>query len=399
MWLVGVVLLTVSNEASRSVIEGAFAHASVLFADNVRILATATVILAAFVALRYMRRVSRVLNNKDMIMGRNEVKNTFDYYADQFADAKAVDKRQNNYMSMVNSYYSLVTDLYTFAWGESFHFAPRFKGETFHESILRAEHYLALQLGLREGQRCLDIGCGVGGPLRNIIKFSGARITGVNNSDYQLKLARRAALKEGVSDNAEFVQSDFMELASTVKQASFDAAYQIEATCHAPDKAACYRQIFDCLKPGARFAGYEWCVTPKFDASNSDHVRIKEGIEKGNSLPDLATFAEVTNALEKAGFRVIAARDANAEVHGEHQVPWYTPLKGGDWSLKGFASTRLGGLCTHVAVTVLEGLGVAPKGTRDISSLLRGTQVDLIDAGRSEVFTPSFFFLAEKPTA
>lgn len=52
MWLVGVVLLTVSNEASRSVIEGAFAHASVLFADNVRILATATVILAAFVALR-----------------------------------------------------------------------------------------------------------------------------------------------------------------------------------------------------------------------------------------------------------------------------------------------------------------------------------------------------------
>lgn len=370
-----------------------------------------------------MRRVSRVLNNKDMIMGRNEVKNTFDFYADQFADAKAVDKRQSNYMSMVNSYYSLVTDMYTFAWGEvraclgqrpcaaaasadapyraaqSFHFAPRFKGETFHESILRAEHYLALQLGLREGQRCLDIGCGIGGPLRNIIKFSGARVTGVNNSDYQLKLARRAALKEGVSDNAEFVQSDFMELANTVETASYDAAYQIEATCHAPDKAACYRQIFHCLKPGARFAGYEWCVTPKYDASNADHVRIKEGIEKGNSLPDLATFAEVTNALEKAGFKVIAARDANADVHGAHQVPWYTPLKGGDWSLKGFASTRLGGLCTHIAVTVLEGIGVAPKGTRDISSLLRGTQVDLIDAGHSEVFTPSFFFLAEKPAA
>lgn len=282
---------------------------------------------------------------------------------------------------------------------QSFHFAPRFKGETFHESILRAEHFLALQLGLREGVRCLDIGCGVGGPLRNIVKFSGATVTGVNNSDYQLKLARRAAIKEGVSDKAAFVQSDFMQLDQAVAPASYDAAYQIEATCHAPDKAACYRQIFNCLKPGAKFAGYEWCVTPAYDANNADHVRIKEGIEKGNSLPDLATFAEVKTALEKAGFKVLTARDANADLHAANQVPWYVPLKGGDWSLKGFASTRLGGLCTHVAVTVLEGIGIAPKGTRDISSLLRGTQVDLIDAGVSEVFTPSFFFLAEKPTA
>lgn len=52
MWLVGAVLLAVSTEASRSAVEGVVAHATVLFADNVRVLTTATVILAAFVALR-----------------------------------------------------------------------------------------------------------------------------------------------------------------------------------------------------------------------------------------------------------------------------------------------------------------------------------------------------------
>jgi len=37
----------------------------------------------------------------------------------------SVEKRQENYMTMVNSFYNMVTDLYEFGWGQSFHFAPR----------------------------------------------------------------------------------------------------------------------------------------------------------------------------------------------------------------------------------------------------------------------------------
>ncbi len=42
---------------------------------------------------------------------------------------------------------------------------------------------------------------------------------------------------------------------------TFDAVYQIEATCHAPDKVAVYKEIFRVLKPGALFGGYEWLMT------------------------------------------------------------------------------------------------------------------------------------------
>ncbi len=33
-----------------------------------------------------------------------------------------------------------------------------------------------------------DIGCGIGGPMRQIAKISGANIVGINNNDYQIKV-------------------------------------------------------------------------------------------------------------------------------------------------------------------------------------------------------------------
>jgi len=36
-----------------------------------------------------------------------------------------------------------------------------------------------------------DIGCGVGGPAKNIASYSGAEITGLNINDYQIKKAIR----------------------------------------------------------------------------------------------------------------------------------------------------------------------------------------------------------------
>lgn len=79
-----------------------------------------------------------------------------------------------NAQVMVDQYYDLATDFYEFGWGESFHFGHRFAHETLKESLVRHEYYLASRLGLQPGMHCLDVGCGVGGPARNIARFSGA---------------------------------------------------------------------------------------------------------------------------------------------------------------------------------------------------------------------------------
>ena len=46
-------------------------------------------------------------------------------------------KRTGNYTDVVNKYYDLATSFYEYGWGESFHFAHRYKWETLRESIVR----------------------------------------------------------------------------------------------------------------------------------------------------------------------------------------------------------------------------------------------------------------------
>jgi sterol 24-C-methyltransferase len=65
-------------------------------------------------------------------------------------------------------------------------------------------------MSLRDGMKVLDVGCGVGGPAREIAKFAGVNITGLNNNDYQIERATRYAAYEGMSDQINFVKGDFM---------------------------------------------------------------------------------------------------------------------------------------------------------------------------------------------
>jgi sterol 24-C-methyltransferase len=65
-------------------------------------------------------------------------------------------------------------------------------------------------MGLRDNMRVLDVGCGVGGPAREIVKFSGVNVVGLNNNDYQIERATRYAEKEGLSDKLKFTKGDFM---------------------------------------------------------------------------------------------------------------------------------------------------------------------------------------------
>ena len=198
-----------------------------------------------------------------------EVNDFIDTYNNLHDDSKAgLEGRNNSYTTLVNAYYELATLFYEWGWGQCFHFAYQLKGETFQTAIARHEYYLAGRLGVGQGEKLLDCGCGIGGPLRNIARFTRADVTGVTLNEYQVIRGNELTQAAGLSATARSVQADFMKLGEKFPEGHFDGVYAIEATCHAPDRTKIYSEILKVLKPGRYFACYEWCLTPQYDPAN-----------------------------------------------------------------------------------------------------------------------------------
>ncbi|BBN04422.1 sterol 24-C-methyltransferase [Marchantia polymorpha subsp. ruderalis] len=301
------------------------------------------------------------------------------------------EKRKANYTDMVNKYYDLATSFYEYGWGDCFHFAHRLNGESLKESIKRHEHFLALHLGLKPGMKVLDVGCGIGGPLREIAHFSGAHVTGLNNNAYQITRGQILNQKAGLDKTCDFVKADFMSIPAADN--TYDAVYAIEATCHAPDAVGCYSEILRVLKPGQYFAAYEWALTDSYNPQNEDHKECKAKIEIGNGLPDVRTEAQIVEALKAAGFEVVRAED----LVKTSPVPWYQPLDTSHWSLSSFRLTKVGRFFTRNLVRTLEAVKLAPAGSVRVSNFLETAADGLVDGGRKEIFSPLLFLLARKP--
>jgi len=327
--------------------------------------------------------------------------NAVDQYNDLWAP-KADDKvdhntnsvmRKEKYETLVNTYYDLATDFYEWGWGSCFHFAPRRNGETVASSIARHEHYLALKLGLKPGMKVLDVGCGVGGPMMEIARFSGAQVVGINNNGYQVSRGEKHIKAAGLTGLCSFVKGDFMHI--PYPDQSFDAIYAIEAICHAPDKVAIYKELFRVLKPGGSFASYEWCLTKKFNFDDPVHRKLKEDIEVGDGLPDIDSTDQVLEALNKAGFNIIESKDL-APPDSVNQIPWYEPFTPNYLSITGIRTTWIGITLTHVTLNALERVGLLTKGTTRTHSVLMRARDGLVVGGQNQSFTPMFYFLVKK---
>ena len=86
-----------------------------------------------------------------------EVNNKCDTYLEFYDKKKTDDKltkmRKENSACITDHYYDLATDFYEYGWGDSFHFAPIYRGDTKEQSFTRHEYQLALRLGMKPGER------------------------------------------------------------------------------------------------------------------------------------------------------------------------------------------------------------------------------------------------------
>ena len=296
----------------------------------------------------------------------------------------------------VNDYYDLCSEFMQFGWNESLHFAPLTPGETLEESIVRHQRMMIERLELRKGMRVVDVGCGVGGPMRRVARESGATVVCINNNEHQLEKARRRNVEAGLDHVAEYVKCNFMDM-SAIEADSFDAGYAIESTCHAPDKEWAFAEIFRVLKPGAPFWGQEMCLTESFDPDDGGHRAIRDDLMLSIALKYIATFREVDRALEAAGFHLVEAADR--ESGDSAGIPWYRPLEARDATLRNaFRGTPWGRKAIIAGIRLAEAFRFFPKGSTSVVKLMDRAADAYVAGGRTGIFTPLYCFLARKPS-
>ena len=310
--------------------------------------------------------------------------------------AGAAGQKGYDHAETVKEYYDLCSAIMVFGWGESLHFAPLSPRESLEDSKIRHQRLMISKLEMREGMSVIDVGCGIGGPMRRVVREAGVKVVGVNSSEFQLEKAKSLNAEAGIDHMVDYLACSFMDMGS-IADNTFDRGYAIESTCHAPDKAGAFAEIFRVLKPGALFWGQEMCLTDEFDPNDGRHQALKDDLMHGIALKDIATMGEVDRALEAAGFEIIEAKDRAVDEHSP-VTPWYQPMQARTNTLgSAIRRTPLGRKSLLGTIRLAEVLRLFPRGSAEVVELMDRTADAYVAGGKAGVFSPLYCFLARKP--
>ncbi|XP_042434714.1 24-methylenesterol C-methyltransferase 2-like [Zingiber officinale] len=327
----------------------------------------------------------RAVNLKTGSVSRDQVQEKHRQFWSFFVRSKediAAASDEYRRISFIETYYDLVTDIYEWGWGQSFHFSPSLPGRSHREATRIYEKRVADAIAARPGQRILDVGCGVGGPMRTIAAHSGAGIVGITISEYQVSRAREHNRRAGLDGRCEVVRGNYLEM--PFPESSFDGAYCVQAACHARRLEDVYREVFRVLKPGALFVTDDWVTTALYRPDDPRHVEAIRGTERGGALATLRAQHELAATARQVGFEVLEERDLALPP----AEPWWTRLK----------MSRLAYWRNHLLISVLAVLRIAPKGMVEVHEMLCEAAAHMSYAGETGIFTPLQMILCRKPS-
>ncbi|WP_327375991.1 cyclopropane-fatty-acyl-phospholipid synthase family protein [Streptomyces sp. NBC_01216] len=228
----------------------------------------------------------------------------------------------------VSHHYDVGNDFYALVLGPSMVYSCAYwtEGGTLEDAQRDKLDLISRKLGLKEGVRLLDVGCGWGSMAIHAARAYGARVVGVTLSREQAAYARKRIAEEGLADRIEIRVQDYRD----VSDGPYDAISSIGMAEHVG--AVRYREYADTLyallKPGGRLLNHQISRRPEPDESA---YRVDAFID-AYVFPDgeLAPMGRTLTLLEDAGFEV---RDVEAlrEHYALTLRRWVANLEG-DWA-------------------------------------------------------------------
>jgi tocopherol O-methyltransferase len=222
---------------------------------------------------------------------------------------KGGDMAKGQLVDAIRAHYDRLAFFYRTFWGEHIHHGYWEADETSVGAQIQLITRLAERAAVPSGARVLDVGCGFGGSSRWLARHRDCQVTGITISPVQVKRATKRARAEGLADRARFLIHDANHL--DFPAASFDVVWIIECSEHLEDKERFIDACARILKPGGRIALCAWLDA---DTGRREDAQLVEEVCRGMLCPSLASAANYTACMQKAGFEDVVFEDITRRV-------------------------------------------------------------------------------------
>ncbi|MGW2491087.1 class I SAM-dependent methyltransferase [Streptomyces sp. NPDC001606] len=226
----------------------------------------------------------------------------------------------------ISHHYDVGNDFYELVLGPSMVYSCAYweDGGTLENAQRDKLELVCRKLGLKEGQRLLDVGCGWGSMAIHAAREHGVSVVGITLSQEQAAYARKRVADEGLTDRVEIRVQDYRD----VVDGPFDAISSIGMAEHvgAERYLEYARQLYALLKPGGRLLNHQIARRPQRDEAAYE----VDAFIDAYVFPDgeLAPVGTTVTQLERAGFEV---RDVEAirEHYARTLRRWVANLEAG----------------------------------------------------------------------
>ena len=214
------------------------------------------------------------------------------------------------------SHYNQVTSFYKRFWNREKNFALHFglfdsQHKTRKQAILNSNETLAKIAGIKDGDKIVDAGCGVGASSIWLVKHFNVHVTGINIVPLHIQIANKAAEQEKLNDRVQFIEADYTKI--PLADGSGDVFWAQDSSCHARDKEALIKEAYRLLKPGGRLIISDgFLAIPRDQVTDEDKIKLHK-FEIGYGYLNIYPYQEMMQLMEGQGFFNVKFLDKTSE--------------------------------------------------------------------------------------